>query len=180
MEIFEEISEKYENKRIKSTCKALAKKCSCKSSKDMSTLTELIDLMYLYRDFEMAVSLYNIIEKVAFSGNYTIYDEILYAKWTVVRIYRETNQTEKYEKLLKSVMAYENAALYENRKRNLKLYEEDIRLAKAQKATRSMIGWMLVKYKVMIKCFENPDFPMDKVELGQEIDAIETELRQLL
>ena len=180
MEIFEEISEKYENKRIKSTCKALAKKCSCKSSKDMSTLTELIDLMYLYRDFEMAVSLYNIIENVAFSGNYTIYDEILYAKWTVVRIYRETNQTEKYEKLLKSVMAYENAALYENRKRNLKLYEEDIRLAKAQKASRSMIGWMLVKYKVMIKCFENPDFPMDKVELGQEIDAIETELRQLL
>lgn len=180
MEIFEEISGKYENKRIKSTCKALAKKCSCKSSKDMSALTELIDLMYLYRDFEMAVALYNIIENVAFSGNYTVWDEILYAKWTIVRIYRETNQTEKYEKLLKSVMAYENAALYENRKRNLKLYEEDIRLAKAQKATRSMIGWMLVKYKVMIKCFENPEFPMDKAKLGQEIAEMEWELRQLL
>ena len=180
MEIFEEISEKYENKRIKSTCKALAKKCSCKSSKDMSTLTELIDLMYLYRDFEMAVSLYNIIENVEFSGNYTVWDEILYAKWTVVRIYRETNQAEKYEKQLKSVMEYENAALYENRKRNLRAYEEDIRIAKAQKASRSMIGWMLVKYKVMIKCFENPEFPMDKAKLGQEIAEMERELRQLL
>lgn len=180
MEVFEEISGKYECKRIKSVCKALAKKCSCKSSKDMSVLTELIDLMYLYRDFEMATALYNIIKNVAFSGNYTIYDEILYAKWTVVRIYRETNQTEKYEKLLKSVMAYENAALYDNRKRNLKLYEEDIQLAKAQKATRSMIGWMLIKYKVMIKCFENPEFPMDKEKLGQEIAKMETELKQLL
>ena len=125
MDIFEEISEKYEYKLIKSVCRALAKKCSYKSSKDMSALTELIDLMYLYRDHKMAVTLYNIIENVEFSGNYTVWDEILYAKWTIVRIYRETNQAEKYEKQLKSVMEYENAALYENRKRNLRAYGEN-------------------------------------------------------
>ena len=121
MELFEKISEKYENKRIKRDCKALMKKCSAKSSRDMNTLVELIDLMYIYQDFEMAVELYHIIEKVEFTGNYTIYDEILYAKWTIVRIYRETNQTEKYEQLLNPVMEYENEALYDNRKAGLKL-----------------------------------------------------------
>lgn len=112
MELFEKISEKYENKRIKRDCKALMKKCSAKSSRDMNTLVELIDLMYIYQDFEMAVELYHIIEKVEFTGNYTIYDEISYAKWTIVRIYRETNQTEKYEQLLNSVMEYENEAYF--------------------------------------------------------------------
>ena len=62
MELFEKISEKYENKRIQRDCKALMKKCSAKSSRDMNTLVELIDLMYIYQDFEMAVELYHIIE----------------------------------------------------------------------------------------------------------------------
>ena len=176
----DEISEKYENKRIKRDCKALMKKCSAKSSRDMNTLVELIDLMYIYQDFEMAVELYHIIEKVEFTGNYTIYDEILYAKWTIVRIYRETNQTEKYEQLLNSVMEYENEALYDNRKAGLKLYDEHIRNARDLKAKQSMIGWMLVKYKIMIKCFENPKFPIDKIKLDKEIVEMEMKLKNIL
>ena len=170
MELFEKISEKYENKRIKRDCKALMKKCSVKSSRDMNTLVELIDLMYIYQDFEMAVELYHIIEKVEFTGNYTIYDEILYAKWTIVRIYRETNQTEKYE----------NEALYDNRKAGLKLYDEHIKNARDLKAKQSMIGWMLVKYKIMIKCFENPKFPIDKIQLDKEIVEMEMKLKNIL
>ena len=180
MELFEKISEKYENKRIKRDCKALMKKCSAKSSRDMNTLVELIDLMYIYQDFEMAGELYHIIEKVEFTGNYTIYDEILYAKWTIVRIYRETNQTEKYEQLLNSVMEYENEALYDNRKAGLKLYDEHIRNARDLKAKQSMIGWMLVKYKIMIKCFENPKFPIDKIKLDKEIVEMEMKLKNIL
>ena len=170
MELFEKILEKYENKRIKRDCKALMKKCSVKSSRDMNTLVELIDLMYIYQDFEMAVELYHIIEKVEFTGNYTIYDEILYAKWTIVRIYRETNQTEKYEQLLNSVMEYENEALY----------DEHIKNARDLKAKQSMIGWMLVKYKIMIKCFENPKFPIDKIQLDKEIVEMEMKLKNIL
>ena len=180
MEVFEKILKKYENKRIKNDCKALMKKCSFKSSKDMNILVELIDLMYIYRDFEMAVELYNIIEKVEFTGNYTIWDEILYAKWTIVRIYRETNQIEKYEQLIDSVMEYENEALYDNRKTGLKLYDEHIRNARDLKANKSMIGWMLVKYKIMIKCFENPKFPIDKIKLDKEIVEMEMKLKNIL
>ena len=180
MEIFEKISNKYENKLIKSDCKALMKKCSFKSSRDMNILTELIDLMYLYRDYEMAIELYYIIENVEFTGNYTIYDEILYAKWTIVRIYRETNQMEKYQQLINSVMQYANKELYENCKNGLELYDEHIRNAKEQNAKKSMIGWMLVKYKVMIKCYENPEFPINKAELNKEIAEMEMKLKKIL
>ena len=179
MEIFEKILNKYENKLIRVIVKH-NEKCSFKSSKDMNILMELIDLMYLYRDFEMAIELYYIIEKVEFIGNYTIWDEILYAKWTIVRIYRQTNQIDKYNQLIDSVMAYENQALYENRKDSLKLYDSHIRNTKEQKAMRSMIGWMLVKYKVMIKCYENLDFPINKKELDKEIVEMELKLKNIL
>ena len=58
---------------------------------------------------------------------------------------------EKYEQLINSVMEYENEALYDNRKPGLKLNDEHIRNARDLKAKQSMIGWMLVKYKIMIK-----------------------------
>lgn len=43
-----------------------------------------------------------------------------------------------------------------------------------------MIGWMLVKYKIMIKCFENPEFPIDKMELNKEIVEMEIKLKKIL
>lgn len=180
MKVYKEIFEKYENKLIKSDSKKLMKKCSYKSAKDMSILVELIDLMYLYRNFEKAIELYHIIENVKFTGNYTIWDEILYAKWVIVRIYRETNQMVKYEQLINVLMQYENAKLYENRKESLKLYDEHIRNTKNEKVIKSMIGWMLVKYKIMIRCFENPEFSMDKKELDKEIVEMERKLKEIL
>ena len=45
---------------------------------------------------------------------------------------------------------------------------------------QSMIGWMLVKYKIMIKCFENPKFPIDKIKLDKEIVEMEMKLKNIL
>ena len=70
--------------------------------------------------------------------------------------------------------------IYDNRKAGLKLYDEHIRNARDLKAKQSMIGWMLVKYKIMIKCFENPKFPIDKIKLDKEIVEMEMKLKNIL
>lgn len=82
--------------------------------------------------------------------------------------------------MVTSLMEYENCSLYENRKCNLQLYDRDIELAKERNAKSEMTGWMLIKYEIMIRTFENPEFPIDKIRLNEEILDLESELKTLI
>lgn len=180
MEIFLKIVGKYENKWVQRDCKKLIKKFSYKSEKDLGVLTELIVLMYIYNDCDSAIELHHMIENVKFTGNYNIWNNIRNAKWIIARIYRETGQDEENKKIVESLLPYEVKSLYDNQKEILKSYDRDISNAKERNSKREMIGWMLIKYEIMLRFIENPEFPIDKDGMNDEATELKKMLRELL
>ena len=180
MELFEQILNDCDKKRVQRDCRRLIKKCSFKSAVDMATLTELVLLMYLFRDYDRVEQLVRVTQDVAFTGNWSIWDEILYARWVVARMERELGHEDRAVQLVGSLMEYEDRARYPNRMSGLALYDEHIAGAKERGEKASMIGWMLVKYKVLIRTVENPTFPVSRAGLNDEISALEEKMRILI
>lgn len=179
-EIIELIMQKVTVKYIQRDCKKLLKHFSKKSSKDIGVVAELTTLLYAFGLYEDALKVCDMIENMVFTGNYTIWTNVVNARLVAVRIHREVGNTEKSNELLRSISSTFDPSLYINQKKCLDLYDDNIRFAKERKDKANANSWLLLKYEFMIRFYEIPDFPIDKNNLNEEIEKTTQEVRKLL
>lgn len=180
MSIFDDIEGKYNKKIIQRDCKKLKKKFSINSSKDLGILTELIVLLYIFGGYEDAIGLYKFIAEVPFDGNYTVWTQIVNGRLTVARIYNENGEFEKALRILDGILPTMKPELYLNQKMCLELYDSNINDAIERKSKRDIISWSLIKFEMMIRFAEIPDFPLDKETLNYEIKQMKIELKEII
>ena len=60
------------------------------------------------------------------------------------------------------------------------LYKENIKLAKERNSKAEAVSWLLLRYEFMIRFYEVPDFPIDKISLNHEIETTTQEIKKLL
>ena len=180
LEIIELIMQKVTVKYIQRDCKKLLKHISKKSSKDIGIVAELTTLLYAFGMYEEALKVCDLIEDMVFTGNYTIWDNVVNARLIAVRIHRELGNPEKSNELMRSISSTFKPSLYMNQKKCLDLYDDNIRFAKERNDKPNPNSWLLLKYEFMIRFYETPDFPIDKNNLNEEIEKTTQEIRKLL
>jgi len=180
MNILDDIENKYKKKIITRDCNKLKKKFSIKSAKDLGVLTELIILLYIFNGDAEALELNELIANISFSGNYTIWTKIVNARLTIARIYREQGKTEKAEAIIDEILPTMKEELYLNQKKCLELYDSNIAEAKERNSKTDMIGWGLIKFEMMVRFSELPNFPIDKNQLDSDIELMKSELIEII
>lgn len=75
-QIITDILNRIDKKTVQRAGKRILKKCSFKSSKDVSYIEELAFWLYVYGDYEDAIKVCNLVDGEEFTGNYTIWDII--------------------------------------------------------------------------------------------------------
>lgn len=112
--IIQEIMDKVDKKNVQSNCKKLLKRCHFKSTVDMRHLEDLATWLYVYRYYEEAIKVYNIIKEVQFDGNHTLWSKIDTIHCIKARILREQGDIAEAKKIIKFVNQYRAPELYEN------------------------------------------------------------------
>lgn len=177
VKFIEKIRDKTSNKKIKSYCNKVIKKISFKSSKDMLNLATLTKLLYIFNNYDDVLEIANNVKSMEFTGDYTLWGEIVAIRTIEIRILREQKKNKEADDVLGTLIPHFNPSLYENQKELLKSYDRDIFLALKNGSKQSAISWQLIKLGLMIQYCETPDFPLDKKILNEDIIRLKSELQ---
>lgn len=160
-DLIEHIMETVDKKRVQSNCKRILKKCSFKSSKDLSNVTELALWLYIYGFYDEAIRVCDLIKDVPFTGNYTLWDNVDVALCIKARILREQGKQEESKEIIRLVNEHRHPELYIN---GVKWFTEtlDINIESNLKENfkAGAREWRLIKLKVAIKYKEAGKFPL--------------------
>ena len=178
--VIELVMQKATVKYIQRDCKKLLKLFNKKSAKDIGIVAELSTLLYAFGMYEEVLKICDLVEDVVFTGNFDIWNKIQNIRLIAVRIYREIGNPEKSNEIMKSISSTFNPNLYINQKKCLDLYKENIKLAKERNSKAEAVSWLLLRYEFMIRFYEVPDFPIDKISLNHEIETTTQEIKKLL
>lgn len=179
--IIENLRDTTEIRMIKSNCNKILKKLSFNSQRDISNVTELTLLLYIFDMEEEALEVANILKDVEFNGNYTLWDYVADARAIAVRILRGKGLSKEADEIMESIIPHLSPELYENQKDILtSIYERNISIVRQQNWKSDVRDWKLIKLEKMICYFEAPGFPIDKDEFDKEIMELKEELRTLV
>lgn len=170
--VIQNIMDNIERKNVQSLCKKILKKCSFKSSKDLSNLTELSTWLYIYGYYDEAIKTSELIKDVTFNGNYTLWDNIDILYCIKARILREQGFTTEVKNIIDFVNQYRAPHLYKNIVDWFcNTLDLNIKNGIEQFNSKSLtIGWRLVKLQSAIKYREAGQFPVSDKELEQIIE----------
>ncbi len=99
-QVFEQIMEECQKKKVVSLCKKLIKKCSIKSGADMENVCHLAYWLYVYDLPELSMKCIEPTHDISFSQNYNVWD-FIYKMWGLeIRILREQNEQEKISSIV--------------------------------------------------------------------------------
>ena len=172
------LKEQCEIKMIVRNCNRYLKKYSEKSYKDIGNLVELIVLLYIFDMYAEALSVCNLLGSVKFTGNYTIWSQVINARFVVAKILLEKNNEEKSIKIVNEHLKYLDPNLYSSQADMLEeVYERNIKHAGTK---GRMISAKLIKLELLIRHSMTPDFAIKKEILDKEIVELKAELRNMI
>lgn len=177
-QIIIDILNRVDKKTVQRAGKRILKKCSFKSSKDLSYIEELALWLYIYGHYEDAIKVCNLVEGVEFTGNYTLWDIIDLCLCIKARILRKNGDTESAEKIIKRVNEYRHPELYHN---GIDWYTETVNyniesnLKDGFKAGAR--DWKMIKLDHAIRYLEAGGYPLDDSILEQDIKDLVEELK---
>lgn len=180
IDIINEIISKCSVGVILKNCKHINEKFSLTSAKDIGYVTELVTLLYICSMQEDAIKVCNLLNEVKFNGNYTLWDNVVNARLIQSRILRNLGQVGEARVLIEEIMVHELQKLWHNQLTCLDLYDKNIKEAKERNSKKDIFSWQLIKYEMMIRFAELPDFPLNKVKLNAEICELTIVLREKL
>ncbi len=179
--IIEELRDSTNIKLIQRDCNRILKKLSFKSANDLGNVKHLLDVLYVCDLYEEAISVLEILKDTKFTGNYTIWDVIVYSRAVVMRIQLELGNLEEANAILDSIQSYFNPSLYENLKvKIMNIYKENELVAEENGWKSDIRDWKLKQLEKKLYFSVIPDFPIDKVELEKEIQELKAELKTLI
>lgn len=169
-QIITDIINRVDKKTVQRAGKRILKKCSFKSSKDVSYIKELALWLYVYGDYEDAIKVCNLVDGEEFTGNYTIWDIIDDCLCIKARILRNNGDTQSAENIIKRVNEYRHPELYPN---GLTWYTETLNyniesnLKDGYKADARQ--WRMIKLSHAIRYREAGGYPLSDSILEHDI-----------
>lgn len=167
-----------DKKNVQSRCKKLLKKCNFKSTVDMEHLEVLATWLYVYRYYEKAIKVCNIIKGIQFDGNYTLWFSIDILYCIKARILREHGDITESKEIIKFINQYRTPELYENNVDwFLNTLDLNIKNSIEQFHSKAMArDWRLDKLIYAIRYREAGHFPVsdDKLEsiIKEQVDFL--------
>jgi hypothetical protein len=105
-QVFVQIKNKCQKKKVISLCNKLSKKCSFKSGADTESLCHLAYWLYIYGEKEFAVRCIKLTYDVPFDMNYRVWD-FIHAMWGLgMRLLREQGKEAKAQKIADTMNAH--------------------------------------------------------------------------
>ena len=152
-----------------------------KSANDLGNVKHLLDVLYVCDLYKEAISVLDLLKDAKFTGNYTIWDVIVYSRAVVMRIQLELGNLEEANVILDSIQSYFNPSLYENLKvKIMNIYKKNELVAEENGWKSDIRDWKLKQLERKLYFSIIPDFPIDKVELEKEIQELKAELKTLI
>ncbi len=176
-EIIQNIMNTVDKKKVQSYCKKVLKKCSFKSFRDMQNLSGLVIWLYVYKYYDEAMMVCDIVRDVEFTGNYTVWDETDTILCFKARILRERGKIQEAQEIIIFVNQYRHPHLYPNIVDwFLNTLDENIKNGTEQFNSKAIeISWREVKLANAIKYREAGGFPVTDEKLEEIIsEQIET------
>lgn len=176
--IVNDIKEKSPEKIIQKCCKKIQKKLSMKSVKDIGNVTELVNVLYINGQREDAIKVCDLLKDLEFIGDYTIWENVKDARLMKAHILRELDRSEEADHIVNEIMKNEDKKVWNNQIKCLQLYDTNIEAAKERNAKKEIMGWRLIKFEMLIRFYELPNFPVNKMNIQKEILNLSKELRE--
>ena len=165
-------------KGIKRDCKGILKKLSFKSEVDLSNVEDLVVQLYIFDMYEEALEAAKLLDDVVFTGDYTLFSRVIGTRAVAIKILYEQGRFKEGDSIFNTYSDTIDPEVYENLKYLLGIYDANIKAAIEEMNSKSSArGWKKVKLSQMIQYFIDPDFPIDKQQLEQDINELKNELR---
>jgi hypothetical protein len=145
-QIFEQIKEKCQKKKVVSLCNKLLKKCSFKSGADCENLCHLAYWLYVYGEKELAMDCIALTHDAPFDVNYNVWTFIHFMWGLEMRLLREQGRESEAKKIADTmnahlhtpskIMAPDQMPAREEKRRSRFTYEDAIEKEKVENALR--------------------------------------------
>lgn len=177
-DIIKALIDSCEIKMIVRNCNRYLKKYSERSYKDIGNLVELVVLLYIFDMYTEAIAVCDILRNIKFTGNYTIWSQVINARFVVARILLERHNEDKSINIVDEHLSYLNPSLYQSQADMLEdIYERNVRHASTK---ASIISAKLLKIELLIRHSMTPGFTIKKEILDKEIVELKAELRNMI
>lgn len=180
LSIIDDIKGKYTQKIIKRNCNRILKKCSPKSSVDLSYILELTTVLYTLGAYEDVIKVSNILDDISFDGNYTLWSNVRKTRLIKYKVLQDKGLKKEAQDILDTIMRFEHMELWENQIEILEIC--DVNIAEAQKygLKREELFQKIFRIGEMIRFLSLPGFPIKKNKITSELTDAIIDLRSLL
>lgn len=174
-DLIQRIVSTVDKKCVQRNCKAILKKLSFKSVKDLGNVTELAVWLYVYGLYDEALEVCNIIKDVPFTGNYTLWGAVDKALCIKARILREQGKVKESSEIISYVNQYRHPDLYNNL---IQWFTETLEINIASNLENpNGRQWRLLKLETAIRYREAGKFPISNESLEMVIKNMITILQ---
>lgn len=169
-ELITRIGNTVNKKNVQGCCKRILKKCSFKSSNDLSNVKQLAFWLYIYGYYDEAIAVCDLLKDMEFTGNYRIWDNADNAMCLKARILREQGRLPEREELLKRVNEHRHPELYKNLVDWYRgTLNENIN---SDSSTLGPLSWMMTKLMFAIRYREAGGHPISDEEFENDISEL--------
>lgn len=176
-ETIKRIEASIDRKKVQSLCKKILKKCSFRSTADLSNITELASWLYVYGYNDEAIAVCDLLKDLEFTGNYSLWDKADYTMCLKARILREQGQPAEREKLIYKVNEHRHPELYSN---SVNWYRDTLnRNINSDSGINTKTGWLLTKFMYAVRYREAGGHPIPDEEFDKDISELIEVLKEV-
>ena len=175
-ETMKRIEASIDRKKVQSLCKKILKKCSFRSTADLSNITELASWLYVYGYNDEAIAVCDLLKDLEFTGNYSLWDKADYTMCLKARILREQGQLPQREELIDKINEHRHPELYGN---SVNWYRDTLnKNINSDSGINTKTGWMLTKFMYAVRYREAGGHPIPDEEFDKDISNLKDALEK--
>ena len=175
-ETMKRIEASIDRKKVQSLCKKILKKCSFRSTADLSNITELASWLYVYGYNDEAIAVCDLLKDLEFTGNYSLRDKADYTMCLKARILREQGQLPQREELIDKINEHRHPELYGN---SVNWYRDTLnKNINSDSGINTKTGWMLTKFMYAVRYREAGGHPIPDEEFDKDISNLKDALEK--
>ena len=169
-ETIKRIEASIDRKKVQSLCKKILKKCSFRSTSDLSNITELASWLYVYGYNDEAIAVCDLLKDLEFTGNYSLWDKADYTMCLKARILREQGQLTESKELTDKVNKHRHPELYGN---SVNWYRDTLnKNINSDSGINTKTGWLLTKFMYAVRYKEAGRHPIPDEEFEKDISEL--------
>ena len=176
-ETIKRIEASIDRKKVQSLCKKILKKCSFRSTADLSNVTELASWLYIYGYNDEAIAVCDLLKDLEFTGNYSLWDKEDYTMCLKERILREQGQLTESKELIDKVNEHRHPELYGN---SVNWYRETLnKNINSDSGINTKTSWMMTKLINAVRYREAGGHPIPDEEFDKDISELIDVLKEV-